>query len=117
MIQSTLIFICWMVFSMWITWGGYLAMMPLKRNIKILNNWNKIFGYPWFVVFLCLDCTFNIVFGTIIFLDLPRELLLTERLDRYLGLNQSRWRHNLAYYFCTRFLDAFDPDGQHCKPK
>jgi hypothetical protein len=110
----------YIVFAMWITWGGYLMMMPLKRNIHALNGRNKLFGYPWFAIFICLDTVFNVIFGTIIFLKLPQDVLLTQRLERYISdgsYSSYSWRSRLAYYFCTRFLDQFDPDGYHCKKK
>jgi len=119
MILSILKFVGWLIFAIWITWGGFLMMMPLKRNLQEgrLNNWNKIFGYPWAFCFIVLDFLFNMTVGTVMFLDIPRDLLFTKRLDRYINSNKYTWRMRLAYYFCTRFLDPFDPDGYHCKKK
>ena len=106
------------VFAIWLVWGGFLMMMPLHRNLEMgyLNNWNKIFGYPWLAVFIVMDFLFNIIFGTLFFLELPRDILFTQRLERYLNWNCAPWRHKLANYFCTRFLDPFE-EGGHCKRK
>jgi len=108
-----------LIFSIWITWGGFLMMMPLKRKYQEggLNLAAKIFGYPWLAIFILLDFTFNVTIGSIIFLDIPREWLFTKRLDRYLGQDDTYWRHRLAKYFCHTFLDPFDPDGHHCDAK
>ena len=126
-------FIAFLILNIFITWGGFLMMMPLKRNFQEgkLNTWNKIFGYPWLAIFICLDTYFNIIWGTILFLDIPRTVLFTKRLDYFLAReNRSdyggwwlsatyfgNWRFRLAHYFCTRFLDPFDPDGKHCVAK
>jgi hypothetical protein len=123
----------YLVLWVWVTWGGFLMMMPLKRNLKEgrLNTWNKIFGYPWAAIFIILDFTFNLFAGTLVFVDIPRTFLFTGRLDYFLARENrsdvtswwnkityfNNWRFRLAYYFCTRFLDPFDPDGFHCKKK
>ena len=105
-------------FAVWLTWGGFLMMMPLKRNYELgfLNFWNKFFGHSWLLLFIIMDFLFNMIFGTLFFLDIPQELLFTERLDRYLNSPCSKWRYNLAYYICSRFLDPFE-EGGHCKKK
>ena len=116
--EYVLEFIGLVIFAIWLVWGGFLMMMPLKRNYEagFLNSWNKIFGYPWLALFILMDFLFNITFGTVFFLDIPRDFLFTQRLERYLNTKCAKWRHDLAYYFCTRFLDPFE-DGGHCKRK
>jgi hypothetical protein len=122
--------VAYLILSLFVTWGGFLMMMTFKRNYQEgkLNSWNKIFGYPWLLIFICLDTYFNVVWGTLLFLDIPRTVLFTKRLDYFLSRPNredysgtwlprtywKNWRYRLAYYFCTRFLDSFDPDGKHC---
>ena len=106
-----------LIVTIWIIWGFYLMMMPLKRNWKEgkLNTISKIFGYPWLAIFLIMDFTFNITWGTILFLDIPKEFLFTQRLNRYLDQSDRYWRNKLANWMCINFLDSFDPDGHHCE--
>lgn len=115
--MTILYFFLFLILAMELTWISYLSMMPLKRNYKqgTLNTINKIFGYPWLAIFILIDFLFNIIVGTIIFLDIPRDFLFTKRLVRYLTYNHTNWRHKMARYFCTQFLDPFDPDGFHCQ--
>lgn len=96
------------------TWGGYLSVMHLKaaRRAGVLTPASKVLGYPWLIFFMLVDVLFNIVIGTVIFLELPRELLFTSRVSR---LNdRGGWRGGLAKWFCRELLDPFDPSGRHC---
>jgi hypothetical protein len=105
------------VASVYLLFGLYLLVMPLKRNQQAgnLTIEEKVLGYPWVVVMLVVDFAFNVVFGTLIFLELPKQLLLTTRLDEM--LSRTGWRKDVAHYICTRYLDRFDPDGKHCEVK
>ncbi len=105
----------WMLVLLWFTWGLYLMIMTLKRNLEAgnLTIESKILGYPWLAVMLIFDFFFNITAGTIIFLDIPRDVLFTQRLSRM--LKRTGWRFNTAHYICSRYLDRFDPDGMHCR--
>jgi hypothetical protein len=102
----------------WLTWGLFLMMMPLKRSKEAgtLTTVAKVFGYPWLAVMILMDAFFNLVYGTIIFMEIPHEILFTARLDRMLCCDTT-WRRRVALYLCDRFLDPFDPDGRHCEAK
>lgn len=82
-----------------VTWGVYLSIMQLKyaRDKGTLTLGSKIFVYPWLVFWLALDIAFNLVIGTILFLEPPREVLFTSRVSR---LNDD---------------PPFDPAGRHCR--
>lgn len=113
--MSIAVVICVLVFSVWFTWSLYLAVMHLKtaRNSGKLTTAAKVMGYPWLVVGYVIDVLFNAVIGSVIFFELPRELLFTSRVSR---LNDSDgWRGRLARWVCTQLLDPFDPDGKHCQ--
>lgn len=97
-----------------VTWGWYLSVMHLDsaRRRGKLTPAAKVLGYPWLAVGLVVDALFNIVVGSLIFLEPPREFLFTARVSR---LNDGEdWRGKLARWFCTQLLDPFDPDGKHC---
>lgn len=93
----------------------YLAVMNLKRNIDQVTTVTKVFAYPILFVGAILDIAFNIIIGTIIFVQWPTRWLFTSRLNRNYGCGG--WREKLALWFCVNLLDPFDPSGQHCKPR
>ena len=98
-----------------LTWSWYLSVMHLKsaRNRGVLTPAAKILGYPWLVIGLLVDVAFNVVIGSMVFVELPRELLFTTRVSR---LNdRDDWRGRLARWFCSQLLDPFDPAGSHCR--
>lgn len=110
--------------AMFFTWGMYLAVMNLIQSKHKLTLAAKFFAYPLAAIGIIMDFLINIIVGTLLFLDLPREFLLTARLQRYLddldnltepakGLRN--WRHSAALWICTNLLDPFDSRGYHCK--
>lgn len=102
--------------SIGITWVFYLAMMNLKRNKEHLTPLAKCFAYPMLYAGMVSDLLFNIFWGSILFLELPRwgEWLMTARLKRHLRDHKKDWRDRNANWFCRNFLNAFDPSGDHC---
>ena len=67
---------------------------------------------PLVVLGYAMDCLFNLTIASLVFLERPREWLLTARLQRHmLGTG---WRSRLAAWVCDSLLDPFDPDGNHC---
>lgn len=102
------------ILGTWLTWGFYGSIMSLKsaRDKGVLTPVTKAVAYPWLLVFILMDVVYNIIIGTIIFLEPPKEWLFTARVSR---LNDLRtWRGNLARFFCRHLLDPLDPDGRHC---
>lgn len=99
----------------WLTWGAYVAIMYMDLKRDQLGWPAKVFGYPWLWFGLVLDATLSIIVGTMLFLDPPREWLLTTRLKRYINTAPSgSWRERLASWLCTHLLDPFDKRGDHC---
>ena len=95
------------------TWVFYLAAMNLVEHRKALGPVAKLNGYVIIAIGLAFDLVLNIVVATVVFLDPPRELLLTTRLKRY--RSGSGWRSRVAAWVCKRLLDQFDPNGEgHC---
>jgi len=95
-------------------WTLYLAVMNLKRNEATLTPVAKAFGYPIYYLGLVTDFLYNVIVGTIVFAELPKEWLLTGRLQRHIRGDRWLWRWGVANWFCRNFLDAFDPSGKHC---
>lgn len=105
----------WIIPAFYITWGWYLSIMHLKtaRNQGKLTKTAKVIAYPWLVIGLLVDVLFNLVVGTLVFAELPREFLFTTRVSR---LNDDGgWRGKLSRWFCSELLDPFDPAGKHCR--
>jgi hypothetical protein len=97
-----------------VTWTLYVAVMQLKKHFKAMHIVAKAFAVPVVVLGVAFDFVLNVTVGSVIFLDPPREWLLTARLKRYHGNAASGWRGKTAEWICTNLLDQFDPDGDHC---
>lgn len=106
--------------ALYALWLFYLAVMNLYRAKKANTiRWpSLVLGYPILLIGALLDLMVNILIMSLVFLELPRELLVTQRLARHIreGANWSviTWRGKLAYWICHNFLNAFDPSGDHC---
>lgn len=100
-------------FLIYALWLFYLAVMNLKR-VKDAGKLTKpalILGYPILIIGYVLDFLSNILVMTVLLLELPRELLVTQRLKRHKDL--LTWRGKVARWFGDNLLDQFDPDGKH----
>lgn len=97
-----------------VTWLFYLAIMNMQGKYKTMGKTAKAIGYKIAFVGILIDVFFNFVYGTVIFLDPPRELLFTARLKRYKYGEYASWRKKLAAFICEEFLDPYDPSGCHC---
>lgn len=96
-----------------ITWVLYLAVMNLKANQAAIARPAWVMVYPVVVVAIAFDIFINLVVGTVAFLEPPRELLFTARLQR-LHAGADGWRKRLSIWVCQNLLNAFDPDKTHC---
>ena len=81
---------------------------------KTLSRTALIIGYPILIIGATMDFIFNILFATIIFLDLPHEYMFTKRLVKYKKYGTG-WRQSLANFICTKLLDPFDIGQGHCR--
>ena len=103
------------LFLIVVTYIGYIKIMRLKRirdaENKDLEWYHKLYGYPLLVIGIILDTLLNVIVGTIIFVEFPREFLLTPRLDRW-GREDDGYRGKFARFVCKYMLNPFD-EG-HC---
>ena len=104
-------FLIW--FGASVTWVMYLAIMALKRQRDRLTWVAKTFAYPVLYTGLITDAIYNVIIGTVIFIQWPKEWLFTDRLERNLASSRG-WRWKWARWFCVNLLDPFDPAGRHC---
>ena len=95
-----------------VCWVGYLAVMSLWTHLPQMKPFAKVHGIMLLLIFLPMDFVLNVVVGSLLFLDPPREWILTHRLKRH--KHEGGWRGRLATWICVNLLDTFDPDGRHC---
>jgi len=76
------------------TWVLYVAIMGFKRNLDNMGKVSKFIAYCILPFGLLADVLFNFTWGSVMFLEPPRELLMTTRLKRH--------------------LSDYDPSGKHC---
>lgn len=94
-----------------LTWIFYLAAYHLVPLRKELHPVAKAHAYVIVGIGLALDVILNVVVATVLFVDPPRELLLTTRLKRYKA-GPDGWRRSFADWVCEHLLNQFD-EG-HC---
>lgn len=99
----------------YVFWIMFLAAMNLIGSYRAgtISTIAKVLGYPMIIVGVILDFLFNVIVLTIILVEVPKEWLVTERLARHKWEGEG-WRKAFATFFCLKFLDTFDPSGQHC---
>lgn len=99
---------------LWLFYVFYLACMSLVRGHQAgtLTLASKLLGYPIIAAGLAIDVFMNAFVFTIIFLERPREWLVTDRLKRH--IKQHTLRAKLARFLCNEILSPFDPSGDHC---
>lgn len=98
MAPATIFMLLLVAFASWLYYGVFNANPP------------KVIYWAIGIPFYFFDIIYNIVCGTFIFLELPRELIYTSRVARhkdspYAGTSQ------FATFVC-QVLDYFDPG--HC---
>lgn len=102
--------------AMYALWVFYLAVMNLLRAkaAGTLTRTAYALALPIICIGVLIDFVVNLVILTVMFLELPKEYLVTARLSRHLHAGVG-YRLALARWFCRNLLDAFDPSGCHCK--
>ncbi len=100
------------ILAFYIMWVLYLAVMNLKRarDNKELTPLVTIVASPLIFCAVVLDVVLNVFILTVLFLELPKEYTISQRLKRY--NTQSGIRAKIAK-FMEQFLDPFDPAGNH----
>jgi hypothetical protein len=96
-----------------VIWFGalwsYVAIMAAVAKRDELTLFWKVNLAPLAVLGYLLDVSFNLTFGTLIYAELPHELLFTDRSKRHKAGDGRRKR--IAEWFC-RNLNVIDPE--HC---
>lgn len=105
----------WSIGFLWAFWGMYVLVMGIYR--AHLNHRLKglvlVLSLPFVTIGYLMDVFANLTIASLVFLELPREWLVTDRLQRHMT-KSTGWRFWLAKYICDHLLDVFDPSGNHC---
>jgi hypothetical protein len=101
--------------GLWLFWSLYVYTMGLYRAflLKRLKGLSLVMATPVVVISFVLDFIAQMTVFSALFLDPPRDWLVTYRLRRYM-VGPDGWRKRLANYLCHHLLDPFDPTGAHC---
>lgn len=85
---------------------SFVAIMHARSKRQELSLYWKVMLYPLAAIGLVLDVAFNVVFGSLMFLELPRELLFTSRCKRHF---RGHGRGQRLAAFWAKQLNQFDP--------
>jgi hypothetical protein len=88
-----------------------IFILLAKMNYQKKFEWKFLPIYPFAYFFLFLDFIYNVTVGTFLFLELPREILFTARLERHKKSDNKDYRE-FAWYACG-LLERYDPG--HCR--
>lgn len=107
--------VAYITLAIWGFWGLYVLVMGLYRAHlqKRLSYAVYICGFPFLLIGLAVDVLMNMTVASFIFLDVPKQWLVTTRLARYVSKGTG-WRYRIANWICNTLLDVFDPSGNHC---
>lgn len=95
----------------YLLWVLYLAYSALDYCWKELPIATKVLAVPVLLAGVIVDITFNIFLGSVLFLDLPKEATLSQRMSRL--KKGGGWRAIFAQWACASLLDPFQING-HC---
>ena len=109
----------WLLY-LYLFWAVYILVMGVYRAYltNSLPIFVKVLAAPMIIAGLAIDYFANWTIATAIFMQFPQSIkeLVTDRLARYKSEDKG-WRGKFAGFVCRNFLDMFDPNGIHCKPR
>lgn len=95
---------------------AYVLFLAFTMYASILQAWGrlkigiKILVFPALLIFGIIDVIFNLVVGSILFRELPRQFTLSQRLCQH--LIDPDWRGHIAGAIAVP-LNAIYPDHIH----
>lgn len=107
--------ILYILLALIIFWVLYLASMNLIRA-RVEGKLDKVgtaLGFPIVLIGAVVDVVFNLTIFSLVFIELPREIMVTKRLKRHIK-HGTGWRKKLALWVCQNLLNPFDHTGNHC---
>lgn len=105
----------WAIGFLWAFWGMYVLVMGIYRAhlSHRLKGLVLVLSLPFVAIGYLMDVFANLTIASLVFLEPPREWLVTDRLKRHIARGTG-WRAAKAEWICTHLLDYFDPSGDHC---
>jgi len=103
--------------ALWAFWLLYVFTMGLYRAFLLgrLKGLSLVMCFPVVAVAFVVDLVMQFTVFAVVFLEFPRDWLVTHRLRRYMReLPPEQWRRRWADYLCKYLLDPYDPTGAHC---
>ena len=109
-----MLYIAYALLAFWLLWVLFLATMNLAQaksegKLKSFALWA---GYTVLAVGLLVDFIVQITVATVLWLELPRELTVSGRVER-LCREGHGYRLALAMWFRRVLLAPFDRSGGH----
>lgn len=100
---------------LWAFWGLYVLVMGLYRARLDgrLTRTLYVLSAPYLLLGAVVDVAANLTVFSFLFLEVPREWFVTQRLQRLMRGGPG-WRQRVAKAICHKLLDMFDPSGAHC---
>lgn len=111
--MTPILFTALYLYAFWFVYIGVMGIYRAHLDGRLVG-FTKWLAYPAVAVGVLMDVAANIVLATLIFVELPEEWLVTQRLTRYSN-GTNGWRKSTAVWVCSNLLDVFDPTGKHCK--
>lgn len=102
-----LILLAFTVLSPFFLWVYYLAVMGLKQNRANLKGLTLYAAAATLAIGYALDAYVNLVFMSLVLMELPKETTVTARLKRHYKLDGT-WGKRVAVWFIP-FLEPYDP--------
>jgi len=97
------------VIGFYLLLGSFILVMHVKllrdQGTQFTLFW-KIGIWPWAIIGIALDFGFNMVAGTLMYLELPHELMFTVRCKRHVA--DEGWRGSIARWW-RRQLNQISP--------
>jgi len=93
---------------------AYVAVMHFKIIKDNPAKWDalhwstKALGYQMLYLGLVFDMLLNVLVMTVILLELPKEILTTQRIQRWYSQPNGGYRHRVALFFGRNYLNPFD---------
>lgn len=92
--------------------GLTFALFIVSQNVPAeLHGSAKALLLPWLYLGLGLDIAMNVLIASVVFLELPKELTISERVRRH-EHESAGYRYLLAVWICEGWLRPTDPG--HC---
>jgi hypothetical protein len=114
----TLAAVLWTLAYLYGFWLLYVLIMGFYRAwlARKLTLTAKVLAAPALIVGYLVDLFANWTLATAWFLEFPKRPLelVTDRLSRYIGLQEDCWHKEHAVWVCQNLLDYFDPHDKHC---